>query len=104
MTFLASAVTRCVSISVFASLFGIPIGIMSSALGLKTCVITAGIKKYTSIIKKKNEKHDKIVLLENAKLNSIEVLMCKDWNNSNNSHDALKEYGDIKEEIKILKT
>ena len=31
---LASAVTGCISISVFASLFGIPIGTTSSAIGL----------------------------------------------------------------------
>ena len=42
---LVSTVTRCISISAFASLVGITIGIMSSATGLKICVITAGIKK-----------------------------------------------------------
>ena len=41
---LISTVTGCVSISDFASLVGIPIGIMSSTIGLKICVITAGIK------------------------------------------------------------
>ena len=41
-----STVTGCVSISVFASVVGIPIGIMSSAIGLKICVLAAGIKKY----------------------------------------------------------
>ena len=47
---LASTITGCVSISAFASLIGIPIGITSSAIGLKTCAITAGIKKCKSII------------------------------------------------------
>ena len=42
---LDSAITGCVSISAFASLVGIPIGITSSAIGLKICAITAGIKK-----------------------------------------------------------
>ena len=50
---LASAITRCISISVFAFLLGIPIGIASSAILLKICATTAGIKKYKSIIKKK---------------------------------------------------
>ena len=36
---LASAVTGCISISVFASLLGIPIGITSSALGLLAVAI-----------------------------------------------------------------
>ena len=38
--------TGCVSISAFASLVGIPIGIASSTIGLNICVITTGIKKY----------------------------------------------------------
>ena len=42
---LASAVTGCVSISAFASLVSIPIGIATSAIGLKNCVTTGGIKK-----------------------------------------------------------
>ena len=58
-----STITGCVSISAFASLVGIPIGITSFAIGLKICVITAGIKKYKSIKKKKKKKHEKIVLL-----------------------------------------
>ena len=35
-----STVIGCVSISAFASLFGIPIGITSSRIVLKNCVIT----------------------------------------------------------------
>ena len=50
---LGSTVTGCVSISVFASLVGIPIGITSSAIGLKIFVITAAIKKYKLIIRKR---------------------------------------------------
>ena len=53
---LASTITGCVSISAFASLIGMPIGIMSSAIGLKICVTTAGIKKYKLIIKKRKKK------------------------------------------------
>ena len=43
---LASTITGCISISAFASLLGIPIGITSSAIGLKIGTITASIKKY----------------------------------------------------------
>ena len=49
----ASTINGCISISVFASLLGIPIGSKSSAIGLKICAITAGIKK--SIIKKRKK-------------------------------------------------
>ena len=50
---LISAITGCVSISAFASLVGIPLGITSSAIGLKICIITAGIKKYKSTNKER---------------------------------------------------
>ena len=42
---LATAVTGCVSISVFASLVGILIDIANPVVVLKICVITAGIKE-----------------------------------------------------------
>ena len=102
---LDSAITGCISISAFASLLGISVGITSFAIGLKIYAITAGIK-YKSIIKKKKKRNDKIVLLAKAKLNTIEVLI-----DSNISYDEfalinnmLKEYDDMKEEIKNLKT
>ena len=80
---LASTVTGCISISDFASLVGIPIGIPSSAMELKICVITAAIKKYKSIVKKTKKKHDQTVLLAKTKLNSTEVLIRKALIDSN---------------------
>ena len=111
-TFLfSSTITGRISIFTFAFLSGIPVGIMSSATGLKICAIAAGIQKYKSIIKKKKKKHDKIVLLAKSKLNSIEVLTSKTLIDSNISHDefvliniVLKEYDDMKEENKNIKT
>ena len=41
---LASTITGCISISVFNSLLGIPIGITSSAIGLRICAIVAVTK------------------------------------------------------------
>ena len=58
------ASTGCVSISAFASLVCVPVGITSSAAGINICAISAGIKKYKSVINKKKNKYDKIVLLE----------------------------------------
>ena len=108
---LTSAVTGCVSISVFSSLVGLPIGTASSAVALKICAITAGIKKYKSIIKKKRKKHDKIVLLVKTKLKTIQVLISRALIDSYISHDEfvsenniLKEYDYMKKAIKILKT
>lgn len=45
MLILVSAITGCVSVSVFASLVGIPASIASFAVELKICAKTAGIKK-----------------------------------------------------------
>ena len=108
---LVSAVIGCVSISAFASLVGIPIGITSSTIGLKICAIIAGINTYKLIIKKKKKKHDKTVLLEKTDLNSIEVLISKALTDPNISHDefvlvrnVFKEYDDMRKEIKKIKT
>ena len=75
------------------------------------CAITAGIKKYKSIIKKKKKKHDKIMLLVKDKLNTIDVLIyialissyisCGKFVSLN---DVLREYYEMKEEIKIPET
>ena len=84
---LISTITGSVSISAFASVVGIPIGITSSTIGLKFCVITVGFKKYKSIIKKKKKKHGKILSLVKSKLNSLEVLILRALIDSNISHD-----------------
>ena len=108
---LGSTITGYVSISAFASLVSIPIAITSSATGLKICAITAAIKKYKSMIKKTKKRHGKIVLLAKSKLNSKEVLISKALIDSVVSHhkfvlinNILKEYDEMKEEIKNLKT
>ena len=107
---LFSSATRLISISDFAFLLGISIGITSSEIGLKICGIAAGIKKYKLIIKKKKQ-HDEVVLLAKPKSNSIEVLIPKGLIDSNINYDdyvlinnVLKEYQDMKNEIKNLKT
>ena len=50
---LVSTITGCISISGFAFLIGIPIGVTSSRIWSKICAITAEIKGYKSITKKK---------------------------------------------------
>ena len=108
---LGSAISGCISISDFASLLGIHIGITKSAIRLKICAIAARIKKYKSIIKKKKNKHNKIVLLAKSKLNNIKVLFSNASIDSNKTHDdfvlinnVLEEYDDMKKEIRNLKT
>ena len=43
---LVSTIASCISISAFALLVCVPIGITSSAVGINICAITVGIKKY----------------------------------------------------------
>ena len=52
---LDSTITRCISISAFASLVGIPIGITSSAIELKICTITAAIKNISQQLRKRKK-------------------------------------------------
>ena len=44
------------SITTFAYLVGIPVGITKSAATIKICILTAVNKKYKSVVKKKEEK------------------------------------------------
>ena len=88
-------------------MLGIAIGITSFETGLKLFAIT----RYKSIIKKKKKRHDLAVLLPKCKLNSIEVVISKSLIDSLTSHDEFvliinvrKEYEEMKEEIKNLKT
>ena len=112
---LVSTVTGSVSISAFASLVAILIGIACSAVGLKICAITAEIKKYESIVnkkqKKKNKKKkdDQIVLFGKTKSKTIEVLISKALSGSDISQDdfisvnhVLKENNVMKEAFKIV--
>ena len=107
---MTSTITGCISISTFASLLGIRIGIASSAIGLKISAIAEGIRKFRSIITKKRKRHNKIVLLGKSKINRIEVLISKALLDSTISHNEfvlinnlLKEYKEMKEEIKKIK-
>ena len=100
--FLGSTITGYISVFAFASLVGISIETTSSVIGLKIYAITAAMNKYKSIV---------IVLLAKSKLNRIEILISKPLIDSVISHDefafvdnALKEYNEMKWEIKNLKT
>ena len=111
LSLLVSTITRCVSISVVASLVCVPVGITSSAIGIKIYAITSGVKKYKSIIKKKKKKHCKTVLLEKDKLNTVDVLISKVSIDSYISPDeivsinnVLTEYNEMKKEIKNTET
>ena len=65
------AATNCVSVSAFASLVSVRVGITSSTAGLKICLINTVIKKFRLIIEKTRKKHDRIKLLRKANLGTI---------------------------------
>ena len=52
---LASTITRCISISVFALTLGIPIGFTSSTIEFKKCVIDI-FSKYTWVVPSEDKK------------------------------------------------
>ena len=52
---LVSTVIGYVSISAFASLVCVTVGIPSSGVRIKSCAITAGTNNYESLIKKKKK-------------------------------------------------
>ena len=95
LVILASTVAGCFSISAFASLVAIPVGIRSSAVGIKIFVITAEIGKYKSIINKRKKNHDKVVLLGKDKLNTTEVLISKALISSYISHDEFVSVNNV---------
>ena len=74
---LVSLITGYISISSFAILVDIAVGIASTSVGLKFFVIAAEIRKYKSKNKEEGKKHDKVLLLVKTKLNSIEVLISR---------------------------
>ena len=98
---LASLISGCVSISVFASLLGCHMRITCSVIGLNICAITAGIKKYKSIIKKKKKKHGKVALIATTKLTSIENVISTALIQSYISHDEYVLVNNVLKELMI---
>ena len=84
-----------VSVSAFASLVALPVGITNSAVEIKIYAIPTGINNYKSIIKKKKKTHDEIVLLRKDKLNTIEILISKDLIDSYISHNEFVSVNNV---------
>ena len=89
-----SATSRRVSIILFTSIIGVPVGIASASLTLIFSLTTAIVKKVLNITRNKKKKHDKILMLAKSKLNSIETLIFQALIDLDISH---------KEFIKILR-
>ena len=70
-----SAATGGVSICLFTSIAGTPVGIVSASLTLFFSLSTGIVKKLLNITRKKKEKQEKILILAKSTLNSIETLI-----------------------------
>ena len=70
-----SATTNWVSICLFTSVVGAPVGIASASFTLTSSLTTGILKKVLSIKRNKKKKHDKIFMLAKSKLNSIETII-----------------------------
>ena len=69
-----SAATSGVSIILFTSIVGVPVGIASASFTLIFLLTTGIVKKLLNLTRNK-KRHDKILMLAKSKLNSIETLI-----------------------------
>ena len=70
-----SATTGGVSICLFTSVVGAPVGIASASFTLIFSLTIGIVKKLLSTTRNKKKKHDKMFMLAKSKLNSIEALI-----------------------------
>ena len=101
------ATSSGVSIILFTSIIGAPVGIASASLTLIFSLTTGIVKKLWNITRNKKKKHDKIFMLAKSKLNSIETLISQALTDLDISHEEfiriLKEkdkYERIKENLR----
>ena len=84
-----SATTGGVSICLFMSVVGAPVGIASAGFTLIFSLTREIVKKLLSTTRNKTKKHDKILMLVKSKLSSVETLISQALNDMGISH---KEY------------
>ena len=70
-----SASFGTLSIALYATIVGIPVGIAGASLTLIFTVTTSVVKTLLNITRKKKKKHNKIIALARSKLNIIENLI-----------------------------
>ena len=83
MLIVLSATTGGISIILFTTTIGAPVGIASASFTLIFSLITRIIKKLLNITRNKNKKHNQIVMLAKSKYNSIEALISEALNDIN---------------------
>ena len=105
-----SVTSDIVSISSFATVIGIPVGITSASPSLTFSLCTGLVKKISKATRNKKKKHNKIVMLARSKLNSIESKISKALiNNQVSPEDFMaiineeRNYRELKESIRMMK-
>ena len=82
-----SATSGNISIALFATVIGTPVGIASASLSLTFSLFTGIVKKLLKTTRKKKKKHNKIIPLARSKLNSIESKISRVLINSEIAHE-----------------
>ena len=99
-----------ISITSFATVIGIPVGIASLGLSLAFSLCTGLVKKLLKATRNKKKKHNKTIMLAISKLNSIESKISEASINNQISHEHFmtiineeKNYRDLKVSIRMMK-
>ena len=105
-----SVTTGGVSITFFATVIGIPIGITSASLSFEFSLCTGLVKKLLKTTRNKRKKHNKTVMLARIKLNSIESTISEALISNQISHEDFitiinekRNYRELKESIRMMK-
>ena len=98
-----SATSSRVSIILFTSIIGAPVGIASAQLTLIFPLATGIVKKLLNITRNKKKKHDKILMLAKSKINSIETLISQALIDRDINHEEFMRILKEKDKYKRMK-
>ena len=85
-----SATSGGVSIILFTSIVGAPVGIASASLTLIFSLTTGIVKRSMNVTRNKKKKHDKILMMAKSKLSGIETLVSQAMIDTDISHEKLR--------------
>ena len=104
-----SVITGSISIALFATAIGEPVGIASAVFNLAFSISARILKKLLKTTRNKKKKHSKIVMLARSKLNSIESKIYEALINNQISHEDFmtiineeRDYRELKESIRMM--
>ena len=104
-----SILSGSISIALFASAIGAPVGIIGASCSFTFSITSEFVKKNLKSITNKKKKHNKIVMLARSKLNCIESKISKSLVDNEISHETLiqlstkkKKHRGLKESIRMM--